>query len=163
ACRKLGETAAGAAHRIALVTPAARHELPALQQAGFSGYLVKPVRSASLAARLGAEQTFERSGEGTGSESSAATHETAGTNALAVLVAEDNEINALLARALITRLGHRPTIASSGVGAVEAWHAARTAGVPFGLVLMDVHMPGSDGIEAARRIRALEMESAMPR
>ena len=38
------------AHRIVLVTPAARHDLPALKAAGFTGYLVKPVRSASLAA-----------------------------------------------------------------------------------------------------------------
>ena len=36
---------------------------------------------------------------------------------LSILVAEDNEINALLARALLTRLGHRPTIAVNGVDA----------------------------------------------
>ena len=40
---------------------------------------------------------------------------------LAILVAEDNEINALLARSLLTRLGHRPTIATNGDAAVDAW------------------------------------------
>src|SRR5436190_63124 len=80
-----------------------------------------------------------------------------------VLVAEDNEINALLARALITKLGHHPTIATSGAAAAEAWRAARAAGEPFDLVLMDVHMPGSDGLEATRRIRALEREHGAPR
>jgi CheY-like chemotaxis protein len=72
------------------------------------------------------------------------------------LVAEDNEINALLARALLSRLGHRPTVATSGAQAVDAWLAARAAGEPYDLVLMDVHMPDLDGIAATRRIRAAE-------
>jgi len=77
---------------------------------------------------------------------------------LAILVAEDNEINALLARSLLTRLGHRPTIATSGDAAVDAWLSARDAGEPYAIVLMDLHMPGSDGIDATRRIRATEAD-----
>ncbi|HUB95293.1 MAG TPA: ATP-binding protein, partial [Stellaceae bacterium] len=45
--------------RIVLVTPATRSELAALKEAGFSGYLIKPVRAASLAARLSADDTFD--------------------------------------------------------------------------------------------------------
>jgi PAS domain S-box-containing protein len=148
--------------RIVLVTPAARHDLPALKAAGFTGYLVKPVRSASLAARLTApDQAFDRVSEMTDSVGEAGRPDPAG--GLPILVAEDNEINALLARALLTRLGHRPTIASDGAATVATWRAAQVAGEPFSLILMDVHMPGSDGIEAARRIRTAETEQGLAR
>jgi PAS domain S-box-containing protein len=153
ACEALA--AARVPRRIVLVTPAARHDLPALKAAGFTGYLVKPVRPASLAARLAAsEESFERASDSADTIDQA--HAGAPAGGLAILVAEDNEINALLARALLTRLGHRPTIATDGAAAVAIWRAAQAAGEPFSLILMDVHMPGSDGIEATRRIRAAE-------
>jgi PAS domain S-box-containing protein len=150
-------TACGAARRIVLIRPNERHELPPLKAHGFTGYLVKPVRASSLAARFAAAETFEHTPAEAAAEGE--TPAPALGKGLSVLVAEDNEINALLMRALLVKLGHRPTIATNGEAAIEAWAAANAAGAPYDLLLMDVQMPVMDGLEAVRHIRAAEAES----
>jgi signal transduction histidine kinase/CheY-like chemotaxis protein len=148
-----------AKQRLVLVTPAERHELADLKAAGFTGYLVKPVRAASLAARFGADAVDS----GMDDHPPQDRRETSHGKGLAVLVAEDNDINALLARALLEKLRHRPTIAPNGATAVERFLAAARARTPYDLVLMDVHMPELDGMEATRRIRATETAMGLPR
>src|ERR1039458_8454608 len=96
--------------------------------------LVKPVRMASLAARLAAQDAFDMPAEL--SAAAAAADGTSKGKGLSILVAEDNEINALLARALLTRLGHRPTVTGNGETAVEFWAAARAAAGPYELLLL---------------------------
>jgi signal transduction histidine kinase/DNA-binding response OmpR family regulator len=138
---------------IVLVAPRDRDELPDHRHAGFD-YLVKPVRAGSLAVRLGAAGPAPAPAPAP----PPAARARADAADLAILVAEDNDINALLARHLLSRLGHRPVMAATGGDAVAAFIAARAEGAPFDLVLMDLHMPGMDGIEAARRMRAAETD-----
>jgi len=156
----LARMSAAIPRRIVLVTPAMRNELAELKEAGFTGYLIKPVRAASLAARFADDDAFDH---GAATEPAEAPKEHPAGTGLSILVAEDNEINALLVRVLLVKLGHRPTMAGTGGAAIECWLAARAAGMPFDRVLMDLHMPGVDGLEAARRMREVEAEENFPR
>lgn len=73
---------------------------------------------------------------------------------LRVLIAEDNPINALLAQCMVRRAGCASLLVEDGRAAVEALeHCLNGTGPAIDLVLMDVHMPVLDGLQAAREVR----------
>jgi CheY-like chemotaxis protein len=81
-----------------------------------------------------------------------------GQRALRVLVVEDSSIGReVLARAL-PRIEAEPTWAPNGSEALKAFAEAR-----FDVVLMDLRMPGMDGVTAVREMRTMEAASRLPR
>ena len=136
---------------IVLLKPSERDLIARYRGTGFHGYLIKPLRRASLA-----ERVLAAAGMGQGhqpgppppppEDDRVAPTRFSGTR---VLLVEDNPVGALLAATLLRREGCAVETAASGHEAVDAMKRAR-----YDLVFMDMRMPGMDGPSAARAIRA---------
>ncbi|KQT86599.1 ATP-binding protein [Methylobacterium sp. Leaf466] len=146
-----------------LLSPFDRREFGAPGAAGFDGYLVKPVRARSLFDRLLAPRVPAPL-----SSPAALPIRSPATRRLRVLLAEDNPINALLATRALEKLGARVVLARDGWEALSLLESPANPEVPqgedrFDLALIDIRMPGLDGLETARRIRAREAATGGPR
>jgi PAS domain S-box-containing protein len=120
------------------------------QQQGWSACITKPIKQSVLLDTLMDVVGRQQVAQITAAEKAKpAEIPSPSTGALRVLLAEDNEINRRLAVALLEKAGYRVTCAHDGQEVLE-----KLAQDTFDVVLMDVQMPGMDGIAATAAIRA---------
>ncbi|WP_208998313.1 hybrid sensor histidine kinase/response regulator [Roseibium aquae] len=142
-----------------LIAPAERDRLPRLKDAGYDAYLIRPVRTDTLiqvvTGLLNKDMPSPLWDAGSDHQTVAAPFNKARSpvRPLRLLVAEDNDINRLLSEALLRKLGHEPTVVADGEAAVAA-----AMDDDFDAILMDLHMPGLDGLGAIARIREQERD-----
>jgi CheY-like chemotaxis protein len=144
---------------IIVLDTAAKADFGQFRDAGFDAYVVRPVRPQSLLTHIGVV---------TGDGDAASTLDkperqyklrTAAARAPRVLLAEDNDINALLARRILEKAGCEVRLCVNGRVAVDAMRRVLDGLEPaFDVVLMDAHMPVLDGLEATRLIKYLFAE-----
>ncbi|MBS9719159.1 response regulator [Tianweitania sp. BSSL-BM11] len=143
---------------ITLIAPDNRGRLPRLHEQGYAHFLARPVRTETvlrvLLAALDATAAPDQP------KASERQPQPPANRSRSILVAEDNEINALLARSALAKAGHRVTVVGNGRAAVDAVTQA-SAGEAPDIVLMDLHMPVMDGLDAIAMIRKHEEEKGV--
>jgi signal transduction histidine kinase/CheY-like chemotaxis protein len=143
-----------------LIEPAHRRQLDSLREAGFDAYLVRPFRRSSVSKVVEA-LTAPRAGFFVDpSDARPPVLPRRSGRRLKVLLVEDNEISALLMRAVLERLGHAVAEAADGAGGIAL---ATGAEAPFDLILADLQLPEADGYQLARTIRGHERDARLPR
>jgi signal transduction histidine kinase/DNA-binding response OmpR family regulator len=141
---------------IVLVNVLSRAHLCDFRASGFDAYLVRPVRPASMMMQLGLTRPASTASAHAANEE--ADLGSAGQDAprRRLLLAEDNEINSLLAKKVVEKCGCDYVSVRNGAEAVAAVHETLDGKkLPFDLILMDIFMPQVDGIEATRTIRTM--------
>jgi signal transduction histidine kinase/CheY-like chemotaxis protein len=124
----------------------------------FAGYLLKPLRRATLLAQLTPRETDATQHASTALRAIAARAKSRAKpkNGMMVLLAEDNPVNALLIRTMLERNGHKVHHVNNGLAALEFFDQNSE----IDLALFDIEMPKLDGFETARAIRSRESQAA---
>jgi signal transduction histidine kinase/CheY-like chemotaxis protein len=123
-----------------------RRQFPFLLRAPFAGYLLKPLRRSTLLNLLTAQDVKQIK------QASANLRKigrpVASIKGLRIMLAEDNAVNALLARTMLQRAGHKVHSVANGLEALKI-----LATTKFDLALLDIEMPKMGGLETAHEIR----------
>lgn len=151
--KRLREALPGFGKAITLIAPTDRHKLAVYKSSGYESFLARPVRGATLLRLLVGAQTPQAPAPADAPARNAAHARPSGE--LRVLVAEDNDINALLVRSTLKKAGHHVDVVPNGEAALDAVTGS-VAGQHYDIVLMDLHMPRMDGIDAIAHIRKHE-------
>ncbi|WP_245451072.1 PAS domain-containing hybrid sensor histidine kinase/response regulator [Borborobacter arsenicus] len=141
---------------ITLIAPTERDMLSAFRSSGYTTFLARPVRGETLLRILLTARSGPLARPETPKPRSSGRF--ARQSGLWILVAEDNEINAMLARATLQKAGHRVDVVGNGKAAVEAVTGLGRK-QRYDVVLMDLHMPVMDGLDAIAAIRRHEEET----
>lgn len=131
---------------LVVLRPEDRGAIARFRKLGCAGWLVRPLRASSIAERVFLLQSGDEAHDEPESE----------TGAGLILIADDNPVNALIARRALESAGFTVTVASTGSEAVET-----VTRMNPDLVLMDLRMPVMDGFEAMRRIRDAGLSTPM--
>ncbi len=139
-----------------LLRPEERKQNLDLLRAPFAGYLLSPLRHSTLLQRLAAADGKALKQTGALMQKTKAKRKKKSIcPALSILLAEDNAVNALLARTILQKLGHAVTLVGDGQSALKALATSR-----FDLAVLDVEMPLLSGLEVAHKLRSDEAYSA---
>ena len=136
--------------KLVMLTSAGQPEdVARCRRLGISAYLTKPIKQSELF-----DVIVSAIGQSVGERPRApqrSKRSRRGQRRLQVLVAEDNQVNQLVATRILEKLGHHVTVVSNGREALVAAQAGK-----FDLIAMDVQMPELDGLDATSAIRAWE-------
>ena len=145
-------------HGVVLVSPVTRTNMAAYRMNGFTSYLVRPLRPTAIVEQMANKlphvaPTLVESPENAPTHDVLVEHTLRGSP---ILLVEDNDINVLLAKRTIEKLGGQITTAGDGEAAISFVRAALHNEIQMpDIILMDLYLPNLGGVEAMTKIREL--------